>query len=39
MGNFWDKNYPATDDPLAILGFNELPSNESKVVSTAQTWQ
>jgi CRISPR-associated protein Csd1 len=25
-----------TDDPLAILGFNELPSNESKVVSTAQ---
>ena len=25
-----------TDDPLAILGFNKLSSNESKVVSTAQ---
>ncbi len=25
-----------TDDPLNILGFNEIPSNESKIVSTAQ---
>ena len=25
-----------TDDPLAILGFDELPSDQSKIVSTAQ---